>query len=605
VPQLRRVFVRGISAGLPRGALAPWLSTPWWPWAVQFRPSGPAPRLRPVTPPAGTRPWRARLPRPALPNPVLPRLPRPRLRLPRRRLARPSAIAAALAWLLVGLALFTVYLRVSRTVPVDSDGASNALQAWAMLHGNPLLHGWQLSDVSFYTTELPEYLLLEAVRGLRPDVVHLAAALTYTLLALTAAALARGRATGREGALRAALAIGIMLAPERGTSVSVLLLSPDHTGSVLPVLLAWIVLDRAPRRWYGPVLAALLLGWGLVADNIVLITGISPLAAVAAVRGYRDTAAASRPARAVVPAVALAAAAAAAVAAARLALGLLTGPGGFTVWPVGNQLALFGELPGNLMLTLHGILLLFGADFTGGTVGYPAALTAVHLAGIALAGWATAAALRRYAHADLAVQLLAASIVISLAAYLLGRSALDLNSTREFAAVLPLGAALAGRLLAGRLLTARLVPALAVVLTGYLLSLGRVAALPAVPAQGSQLAAWLSAHHLSYGLGGYWQANAVTLATGGRIRVRSVATIGPKLVRDNWETQPSWYDPRLHQANFVVLARNHPGARPYPWITSVRSTLGQPVSVNYVGPYTILVWNKNVLAGLAPGAPAR
>ena len=40
-----------------------------------------------------------------------------------------------------------------------------------MLHGNPLLRGWQLSDVSFYTTELLQYLLIEQLRGLTPDVV--------------------------------------------------------------------------------------------------------------------------------------------------------------------------------------------------------------------------------------------------------------------------------------------------------------------------------------------------------------------------------------------------------------------------------------------------
>ena len=44
-------------------------------------------------------------------------------------------------------------------MPVNADGASNALQAWDMLHGNLLLHGWWLSDVSFYTTELPQYTL--------------------------------------------------------------------------------------------------------------------------------------------------------------------------------------------------------------------------------------------------------------------------------------------------------------------------------------------------------------------------------------------------------------------------------------------------------------
>ena len=65
-----------------------------------------------------------------------------------------------------------------------------------MLHGNPLLRGWVLSDVSFYTTELPQYMLIELVRGVSPDVTHIAGALTYTILVLLAARLAKGSATG-------------------------------------------------------------------------------------------------------------------------------------------------------------------------------------------------------------------------------------------------------------------------------------------------------------------------------------------------------------------------------------------------------------------------
>ena len=98
--------------------------------------------------------------------------------------------------------LFLCYLHVARA-PVNSDGASNALQAWDMLHGNLLLHGWQLSDVSFYTTELPQYMLVEQLRGLGPDMVHVAAAMTYTLLILLAALLAKGTA-GREAIADAA-----------------------------------------------------------------------------------------------------------------------------------------------------------------------------------------------------------------------------------------------------------------------------------------------------------------------------------------------------------------------------------------------------------------
>ena len=139
---------------------------------------------------------------------------------------------------------------------VDSDAAANAFRA-GHAAGNVLLHGWWLSDVAFYTTELPEYVLVEAVRGLRPDAVHVCSALTYTLLVLSAALLAKGRAHGREGIVRALLAAGIMLAPGlRGTDA--LLGAPNHTGTGVPVLLILLLLDRAEGwqdrklRWLVP-----------------------------------------------------------------------------------------------------------------------------------------------------------------------------------------------------------------------------------------------------------------------------------------------------------------------------------------------------------------
>src|ERR1700736_1666870 len=92
---------------------------------------------------------------------------------------RPARWAAAAAWAVAGLILFACYWRLSWTALVNSDGAGNALQAWDMLHGNLLLHGWKLSDVSFYTTELPEYMVLESVLGVSAGVVHVAGAMTY------------------------------------------------------------------------------------------------------------------------------------------------------------------------------------------------------------------------------------------------------------------------------------------------------------------------------------------------------------------------------------------------------------------------------------------
>jgi hypothetical protein len=194
--------------------------------------------------------------------------------------------------------------------------------------------------------------------------------------------------------------------------------------------------------------------------------------------------------------------------------------------------------------------------------------------------------------------ILTAGVLISLAAYLFGQRAIDIKATREFAAVLPFSSVLAGRLLAARLDQARMGPALAVVLAGYLAGLGRVADLPPVPAQNQQLASWLAAHRLTYGLAAYWQASSTTLASAGQVSVRPVVAGGYAVSAGRWEAQASWYDPAQHDATFVVLYPPAPGLRPYPWITDVRATFGSPTRTYQVGGYLVLVWDKNLLADL-------
>ena len=190
---------------------------------------------------------------------------------------------------MAAVVLFLCYLRLSDRVPAGSDGGSIALQAWDMLHGNVLLRHWTVSDVSFYPAELVQYALIEAVRGLGPEVVHIAGAMTYTLILLLAAWLAKGRATGREGLIRALVAAVVMLAPAPGMSPT-LLMSPDHFGSAVPVLLAWLTVDLLPGRqagrprWYVPPAVAILLAWGQFADGLILITGVAPMVIVCGVR---------------------------------------------------------------------------------------------------------------------------------------------------------------------------------------------------------------------------------------------------------------------------------------------------------------------------------
>ncbi len=520
-------------------------------------------------------------------------------RLPWPRRLQPAARAAltAAGWLAAAVALFACYLHVSRTVPANSDGASIALQAWAMLHGNPLLRGWWLSDVVFYTTELPQYMIIESVHGLRPDDIHIAAAMTYTLLVLLAAFVAKGRASGAEGLMRAALAAGIMVAPPQG-SVYDLMLEPDHVGSVVPVLLLVLVLDRAGRRWFVPVLAFLLVAWALVADQVILISMVGPLIIVAVVRGYRRLAVLGRKAWTAWFEVGLIVAAVAGAVAASRILKLIKDSGGFRVNPVNNQLAWFDTLPHNALETIQAFLVLFGANFPGHQIGFVAAVGLLHLVGIGLVLWAVCVALRRLWRLPIAVELMAVSVCFTVLAYLLGPNALTAQSSREIAAVLPVGAALAGRLLARRLRRARLAPALAAVLAVYLAGLAFYATRPPVPANNQTLAAWLAQHRLTYGLTpSYWIGNSTTVDSGGKIAVRTVQTGGKTVSPNLWEIDLRWYSAKAHVANFVVMPgpgvwRDNPAA--YPMLHS----FGKPAHVYVLPDYTVLVWNHNLLSQL-------
>ena len=500
-----------------------------------------------------------------------------------------------------GLVLFLAYLRESRTIPVMSDGASNALQAWDMLHGNLLLRGWTLTDVSFYTTELPEYMLVELVRGLGANAAHIASALTYTLVVIGAALLAKGHAGGREGAARAILAAGIMLAPPVATPTAATLLSdPDHVGTQVPLLAIWLILDRARPRWWVPAVVAVLLAGAQIADPLVTYEGVVPVLAVCAIRLYRRRGVGAEYLRDSWFELSLAAGAIVSVGAASLTVRLIRQAGGYRIWPTNNSFAAIENLSGHVWVTVESVLVLFGADFSRQKLGAGAAIALVHLAGVALAGWGVARALRRFLACELVVQILAVTVIVLLVAYVANGNPNIVNGPHEIAGVLPVGAVLAGRLLAGQLIRDRHLPALAIVLACYGAILAHNVVQPPSYDPNRQLASWLQAHHLTYGLATYWNASSVTVDSGGSVQVVPVnREAGNRIAAVRWESKASWYDPKLHDAGFLVLPGPHAGCSNgthSQWLAAVHTAFGTPAESYRVHGVVILVWHKNLLS---------
>jgi hypothetical protein len=563
----------------------------------------------------------------------------------RRRAAWRLATVAAVAALTVGL--FWAYLLQSRTQAVNSDAAGMVLQGWDLLHGNLLLRGWFMADVSFYTFEIPLDGLVAVASGLRADVVHVTAAAEYALLVLFAALLAAGSARdrrrgSREAWVRALIAAGVMVAPGEVPGAHVLLLAPDHTGIGVPVLITLLVVDRVRPRRLLPVLAtALLVGllliWAQLDDPVAEFGCALPLglacAAPLAAAPVRRLAAHTRarpgePATTPLPwrseaaqrgyDVALVVAAAASYLLTQLAIRAISRAGGYYMEPIpgGVQFGTFGKQVNTLGQNL---MYLFGANFWG-TPQSPA-LGYLHLAGLAVALLGLLIAVWSWPRADRVTRAIVIAILVVLAAAAVSPLTQPISGTHEIAIVLPLSAVLAGRgigpWLAGRRKAdgteeaadgaaegavgqaaprgraARVAAACVLIAfgAGYLSDLGYNASGPSSPAVNQVLAEWLVAHKLTSGLGGYWDANVTSLDSGGKVRVAPVVNGNYGYL---WVAKAAWFDPKLSSANFVIAHEQRLGAG-YEFVGNAIDRYGKPAEEYHLGKTVVLVYDRNLL----------
>ena len=236
------------------------------------------------------------------------------------------------------------------------------------------------------------------------------------------------------------------------------------------------------------------------------------------------------------------------------------------------------------------------------------------MASVLVVLWALARVARRFFSVSLVDQVLAVAIVLNVALFLLTNASDE--AAHEVAIILPFGAVLAARVLprrvpavqgatvndgkegpasSGLARRVRLAGFAAgiLVLAGYTAGLGYELTQPTAPPANTSLASWLEAHHLSYGLSGYWTSSSVTVDSGERVEIRALMQFTMK--RDLWMSNVSWYDPKSHYANFIVLD-SRPGFMNH-WEPRalVRKYFGRPARIYHTGPYTIMVWNRNLL----------
>jgi hypothetical protein len=515
-----------------------------------------------------------------------------------RRSSAPRRLWTVLAWIAGFLALSALFVRISLSKVVTSDGANNALQAWDMLHGHVLLHGWIIGDATYYTLELPVLAVSESLFGLHDLASYVASALTYGLVAVCAVAVAVTNSSGPARLARCGVVIAVLtaglLVPPVGYDVWSPIEEPNHTGTAAFVLVSFLLVDRLRSKRYTAPLLCVVLCAGQLGDATVRYIAVP---AVVLVCAYRLLAARRIRAADTV----LAIAAIVSVPLETVVRAAIRHFGGYLMIAPQFQLAsprLWGH---NAALTWYSFRQLFGilngpnAPIGGATQVFGFLCLLAAAAGLVkvIVTWRTASP---------AEQMLSLAIVINVAAFEFTTMP-RLDDPHEMAIVLPCGAVLAARALVPATISSlrRARAAMAAAGVAALLPLVGAASLAPATPRWTALISWLQAHHLRYGLSAYWDGSAVTEQSGGQVALRTVAVRGGTAETYDWETNMLWFDASRYDATFVVVQLDDPTLT----LPEVRQAFGKPASLHTVANWDVLVYHRNLLRQVADTPPTR
>lgn len=489
----------------------------------------------------------------------------------------------------------------------NSDGATVVLEGQSISSGDLLLHGWGLSNDSFWSIDAMFYASFVHIEGVTKAALHVVPASITALVVFLGLWFIRDEDRSWRFSIAGGVVFLILVLPNPDLSFF-LLQGPWHVGTAFYCLVAFAAL--AEDRWnIGFVIAIAALVAGLLGDLAAVTFGIIPvifagLTEMARMRSFRRG----------LPSVV---AGLAAIALAELFRLVLNHVGAFTLangithasssrymTNIGHSMTWMTGLLGVTRLAIGPSSVLSSDAMTNGSglsrlVHLP--LLCVVAAGVAFSLFVFLRGLiigdhkaKRSGRSLRIDALLLSGIAGSIGTYVYLCPNNNGDYARYLVAALIFGTILSSRALA-RALRSMHKPrsVLPLVLVSILLTAGIALATsdnlskPQARQPSAKLAIFLEQHHLTLGIGDYWSASIVTVSSDSRVVVRPVITdLASTIVRYGRQSDASWYGPTKFE--FLVYDVAHP------WrhinATTAITTFGRPKVAYVVGNYRVIVW---------------
>jgi hypothetical protein len=490
-----------------------------------------------------------------------------------------------------------------------SDDANALLAGSEMANGNWRLKGWLLPDDNFLTSAVPLYAMLGKCVGFSPLLMFWLPAMLWAGVASLSLVLAQnGRIRTEKWVAMAAVATPVLLPIIRNNGAMSQITHDLHTGTILYVLLCFLLVKKALSRSRERS-RAILVAYTLVmflatfGDTFAIFIGAMPVIVVAA---YSALSSSKPRLNALVVVLTILA-----VVIAKLSVNLNSLTGGLKILHLPMKFAPFDEFGRNIVWAIQYFFMLFGCDFFGKDLfavsinGPVLALIRLPFLALLIAGFVLAArkAFKRpeastwrwpISESDYLDALLTVAVIIEILAAVSSTQMVNATSIRYFFPVLVFGAILIARMQTTKpWLRAYFYIAL---LASLAFSLSAYAQNPRetvlMPKELDAVSNWLSNNNLNDGFGPYWSSSIITAATQNRIKVRAlVAASGGSVKPWEWAADKKWFrDGAISRLKpFFVLT--HEGEEKFYCEADVIRTLGEPRIKHDMGGYIINIYD--------------
>jgi hypothetical protein len=482
--------------------------------------------------------------------------------------------------ILFAIIMFLYCLGHAIQTPANSDYSSIILEANSIYEGNIFLSGWNLSTVSYYTTDIPFYVLGIMIFGFTHRLLYIIPSLIYIL---TVASVLWIVYDGKmRGSLVALCFIGVPMGVFGGLSLA----GPIHIVAIFYCLICVKFLQLAERKKIFYLYFGLLFCWTLIGDTISLwILGI-PILLLGIYRIYVNQ---KQWKREIIPLVIVCVSS----VVSNVVLNLINFFGGFKV--PGTTIPMFVELKDigqNVYSTTIGLLNMFYANFFGNPIISMQTIMLLFHFGVMVMIFCILGQLLqkmiKKEEIDYTNQLITTSIFVTIFAYLFSNMNTGTDSGRYLLPVVWFGAVLIGKWFNVIEWNGTKKWIYTACFGLYALSMLSPFSFHRNLTSTDQLQVYLQSQGLTNGYGSYWYSASTTVHSEQKVKVRQVESNNLKIFPYAWLSDKRWYN---EPTNFIIFDSTN-------WWsvnkTTAVNTFGEPMKELKFQDVYILVWDKDI-----------